>query len=97
MKKENHTICPVARTALLLSDIWTMLIIRDLLKNKMRFSELEKSLTGISTRTLTLKLKKLEEDCIIVKKDLYYSLTPQGKKLKKVIDAMESWGKTVDN
>ena len=59
----------------------------------MRFSELEHSLDGISTRTLTLKLKRLEEEGIATKSDLHYALTARGKQLKKVITAMESWGK----
>lgn len=95
MTKNAHTNCPVAKTAQLLSDTWTMLIIRDLLKGSMRFSELEDSLGSISSRTLTLKLKRLEEESIVVKSNLHYSLTPRGKKLKKIIDAMESWGKTM--
>lgn len=93
MNGKGHTNCSVAKTATLLSDTWTMLIIRDLLKAKMRFCELETSLQGISTRTLTLKLKRLEEEGVATKSDLYYVLTPRGKKLKKVIDAMESWGR----
>ncbi len=93
MKGDTHTNCSVAKTATLLSDTWTMLIIRDLLKSKMRFCELETSLNGISTRTLTLKLKRLEEEGVVTKSDLYYVLTLRGKKLKKVIDAMESWGR----
>jgi DNA-binding HxlR family transcriptional regulator len=93
MKQTKGAICPVAKTAELLSDTWTMLIIRDLLKGKMRFSELEKTLDGISSRTLTLKLKCLEAAEIVDKSDIYYTLTPQGKKLKSVIEAMEAWGK----
>lgn len=93
MKGNSHTNCSVAKTATLLSDTWTMLIIRDLLKQKMRFCELEKSLEGISTRTLTLKLKRLEEEGIVGKVDLYYVLTPRGKQLKRIINAMELWGK----
>lgn len=94
MKSSTHTTCAVSKTATLLSDTWTMLIIRDLLKSPTRFCELERSLEGISTRTLTAKLKRLEEEGIVTKKDeVHYTLTPQGKKLKKVIDAMEAWGK----
>lgn len=92
MKKHSQTNCAVAKTAELLSDTWTMLIIRDLLKKNMRFSECEQCLKGISSRTLTLKLKRLEEERIVFKNDSYYALTAQGKKLKKVIDAMETWG-----
>jgi DNA-binding HxlR family transcriptional regulator len=93
MKSSTHTNCAVSKTATLLSDPWTMLIIRDLLKTKMRFCELERSLEGISTRTLTLKLKRLESESIVTKiDDVHYALTTTGKKLKKVINAMESWG-----
>jgi len=95
MTKNVHTDCPVAKTAQLLSDTWTMLIIRDLLKSSLRFSELEDSLGSISSRTLTLKLKRLEEESIVIKSNLHYALTPKGKKLKKIIEAMESWGKTI--
>lgn len=60
----------------------------------MRFCELERSLVGISTRTLTNKLKRLESEEVVVKADdVHYMLTPTGKKLKKVIDAMEAWGR----
>lgn len=95
MTKDIHTTCPIAKTAKLMSDTWTMLIIRDLLKGEMRFSELENSLSGISSRTLTLKLKKLEQAGIVGKSQLHYKLTSSGKKLNKVIVAMESWGKSM--
>lgn len=93
MNKKIHTNCPTTKAAILLSDVWTMLIIRDLLRSKMRFCELENSLDGISTRTLSLKLKRLEEENILTKSDLYYLLTKKGKGLKKVLSAMEAWGK----
>lgn len=95
MTNNIHTDCPVAKTAQLLSDAWTMLIIRDLLKGGLRFGEIEESLSGISSRTLTLKLKRLEEESIVLKSDLHYMLTSKGKKLKKIIEAMESWGKSI--
>ncbi|MBA3275086.1 MAG: helix-turn-helix transcriptional regulator, partial [Chloroflexia bacterium] len=43
--------CPVARTAELIGNKWTPLIIRDLVKGEKRFSELERSLRGISPKT----------------------------------------------
>lgn len=94
MKENNHKYCPIARVAILLSDPWTMLIIRDLLKNKrMRFSDLENSLSGISTRTLTKKIKKLEEDNIIKKENHLYYLTKKGLALDKIIMSMLKYGK----
>jgi DNA-binding HxlR family transcriptional regulator len=92
MNKKYHNDCPVAKVANLLSDPWTMLIIRDLLRKKMRFSDLERSLVGISSRTLTSKIKCLEDEKILTKKDLHYLMTPKGMKLKKVLNAMSDYG-----
>jgi DNA-binding HxlR family transcriptional regulator len=85
--------CPVQKTAQLLSDTWTMLIVRDLLSGPKRFCELERSLEGISTRTLTLKLRKLEDEGL-VKKDNEgaYAATSRGKGLKVVESAMRRYG-----
>ena len=85
--------CPVQKTATLLSDTWTMLIIRDLLEGPRRFCELERSLEGISTRTLTLKLQKLEQESLVKKlASGSYSATPRGKGLRVVESAMKRYG-----
>lgn len=96
MKKGTTTsfTCPITAVAGMLSDTWTMLIIHNLLSAKqMRFCELERALAGISTRTLTLKLKTLEEQGLVEKHDAGYSLTSLGKEMKTVIKAMEKFGK----
>ena len=90
---DHRRACPIAKIADLLSDPWTMLIIRDLLRSPMRFSELERSLTSVSSRTLALKLKRLLDEKIIAKSGMRYSITPQGKKLSRVIKAMAACGK----
>ena len=91
---QSKKVCPVTDVAQLLSDSWTMLIVHNILKgNTFRFCELERALTGISTRTLTLKLKHLEEHGIISKSDEGYTITSLGKQLKPVIQAMEQFGK----
>ena len=95
MNKKYHNDCPVAKVATLLSDPWTMLVIRDLLKKDMRFSDLERSLVGISSRTLTSKIKNLENEGVVIKSDLYYSITKKGARLEKVIDAMSAYGKSI--
>jgi DNA-binding HxlR family transcriptional regulator len=85
--------CPVQKTATLLSDTWTMLIVRDLLDGPRRFCDLERSLEGISTRTLTNKLKTLEAEKLVKKlKDGSYSATPRGKGLRMVESAMRRYG-----
>lgn len=91
--KITETVCPIQNLIGILSDAWTILILRDLLNSPKRFCELEKSLDGISTRTLTLKLVKLQEENIVSHEDHYYSLTKQGKKLNPIIKEIEKVGK----
>lgn len=94
-ERECH-MCPVAAVAGLLSDVWTMRIIHSVLGMKqVRFCELERGLPGISTRTLTLKLKTLEEKGIFEKTDGGYVATVLGKKLKPVIAAMKKFGEAI--
>ena len=49
--------CPVCRTADIVCGKWTLLLIRDLADGRSRFCELERSLAGISPRTLSLRLR----------------------------------------
>jgi DNA-binding HxlR family transcriptional regulator len=93
MKDHSTANCPTAKTAALLSDVWTMLIVRDLMKHSMRFCDLHESLVGISTRTLTLKLHKLESDGILTKKDTQYMITKKGQSLASIFAEMTKYGK----
>lgn len=90
--KNTHQ-CPIVHAATLIGDVWIILLVRNLLRAPARFCELERSLEGISTRTLTAKLKKLEEERIVEKKDLYYVITPKGKALGASIATIEQFGK----
>lgn len=66
---------------------------RDLLSGDKRFCELERSLEGISTRTLTLKLKKLEEEKMIKKTEKgCYEATEKGNGLRTIENAMRKYG-----
>jgi DNA-binding HxlR family transcriptional regulator len=85
--------CPIQKIVDILSDAWTVLIMRDILVSPKRFCELEKSLTGISTRTLTLKLQKLVEEGVLDHTDLYYRITKKGTLLQPIIDEMSKAGK----
>lgn len=91
--------CPVARTATLISNKWTPLIIRDLAKSAMRFSELERSLRGISPKTLSERLKRLEESGVVVREcfaevppRVEYHLTEKGHALLPIIASMREFG-----
>ena len=91
--------CPVCRTAEIISGKWTLLVIRDLAGGERRFCELERSLAGISPRTLSLRLRALEEYEIVerhtypeVPPRVEYALTPKGEALVPLIDEMRSYG-----
>src|SRR5205814_4782006 len=63
----HNSICPVARTAKIISGKWTLLIIRDLASGVKRFNQLERSLNGISPKTLSERLRHLEEERIFLR------------------------------
>ncbi|MDE1924725.1 MAG: helix-turn-helix transcriptional regulator [Patescibacteria group bacterium] len=85
--------CPVARAADVLGDSCTLLLVRDLLSGSKRFGDLQASLQGISSRTLTNKLKSLEKSGIILHQDAVYILTKKGKGLAPVEKALRTYGK----
>lgn len=90
----SHQNCPISKVATLLSDTWTMLILRSLTESPKRFCEMEKWLEGISTRTLTLKLKRLIDENLIEKDETgYYKLTKKGSGLKIIENAMLKYSK----
>jgi len=98
-RKDLCADCPVARIADIIGDSGVQLIIRDLLKGPQRFGDFEKSLVGVSTRTLTKKLRLLEMQGMLIRKKskgntlhIEYMLTEKGKGLKAVMIAMQKYG-----
>lgn len=91
--------CPVRRTAEVIGHKWSTLIVRDLLTGKKRYSELERSLAGISPKVLSDRLRELEAHRLIVR-TVYptvppatdYQLSELGKGLEGVIRAMHEFG-----
>lgn len=99
MSAESNSTCPVCRTAEVVCGKWTLLLIRDLAAGNSRFCELERSLEGISPRTLSLRLRALEEEGIVerhtypeVPPRVEYALTAKGKALVPLIEDMRSYG-----
>jgi DNA-binding HxlR family transcriptional regulator len=91
--------CPVCRTADIVCGKWTLLLVRDLAEGCSRFCELERSLQGISPRTLSLRLRALEEEGIVerhtypeVPPRVEYSLTDKGRALLPIVEGMRSYG-----
>ena len=91
--------CPVSCCAEIISGKWTLLVIRDLAEGTQRFCQLERSLEGISPRTLSLRLRALEEEGVVERQTfsevpprVEYALTDKGRALLPIIDDMRSYG-----
>ena len=92
--------CPVCRTAEIVCGKWTLLVIRDLAEGRSRFCELERSLQGISPRTLSLRLRALEEEGVVERQTfpevpprVEYALTSKGRALVPLIEDMRTYGR----
>jgi DNA-binding HxlR family transcriptional regulator len=92
--------CPVGCCAEIISGKWTLLLIRDLADGRRRFCELERSLDGISPRTLSLRLRALEDNGIVERKTypevpprVEYGLTEKGQALVPLIEDMRAYGR----
>ncbi len=90
----------MSATAELVGGKWTLLVIRDLSESPARFCELERSLAGISPRTLSLRLRGLEEEGILTRSihpetppRVEYSLTVKGRALLPLIEDMRRYGR----
>jgi DNA-binding HxlR family transcriptional regulator len=97
----SNDTCPVCRTAEIVCGKWTLLLIKDLAEGRSRFCELERSLGGISPRTLSLRLRALEEEGIVERQTypevpprVEYALTAKGRALVPLIEDMRAYGVT---
>ncbi|AZB42039.1 transcriptional regulator [Bacillus sp. FJAT-42376] len=97
--EEQRAGCPIERTMGIIGGKWTFIILRELFYGPKRFGEIQKTLDGISPRTLSIRLKELEEKEIVHRKmyseippHVEYSLTEKGQSLRPVFKSMETWG-----
>ena len=90
--------CLTARSLERVGDRWSLLVIRDLLTGAKRFTDLMDRLGGITPKTLTQRLRELEEAGIVAadrepgRREVWYRLTPAGADLRPVLDALSQWG-----
>jgi len=89
----------IACAANILGSKWTALILRDLSEGSKRFKDFEKSLPGISPRTLSQRLDELECKDVVTKKSfaevpprVEYTLTSKGNDLLPILKSMADWG-----
>jgi DNA-binding HxlR family transcriptional regulator len=98
-KNFSHEACPAVREVLSrVGDKWSVLIVGVLGERRQRFSELRRSIEGISQRMLTLTLKDLERDGLVtrtvyptVPPRVEYDLTPLGRTLLDPVMAIAAW------
>jgi DNA-binding HxlR family transcriptional regulator len=96
---ETPVACSIEKALDVLGGKWTFLIIRDLFNGTRRFGELRQSLSGVSPKTLSARLRDLERKNIVIREafatippTVQYSLTEKGRSLKPIIKAMKHWG-----
>ena len=90
--------CLTARSLERVGDRWSLLVIRDLLTGDKRFTDLMDRLGGITPKTLSQRLRELEDAGIVAadrepgRREVWYRLTPAGADLRPVLDALSRWG-----
>jgi DNA-binding HxlR family transcriptional regulator len=90
--------CAAARALEVVGEKWSLLIVRDLLQAPQRFSDLARSLGGITPKLLTARLRELEASGVIDRdeeegrREVWYRLAPAGEALRPVIEELLVWG-----
>ncbi|NEQ53278.1 MAG: helix-turn-helix transcriptional regulator [Leptolyngbya sp. SIO3F4] len=91
--------CPIQFVVDILGSKWSILILRDLWEQDRRTNELLKALSGISSKTLTVRLRSLEEHGLVIRRTyaevpprVEYAITDKGKELQPVITALHQVG-----
>lgn len=97
--KARPSKCPAEFTLAMIGGRWKIPLIFHLLGGAKRFSELFRALTGVTQKMLTQQLREMERHGLVerqvyaqVPPKVVYSLTPLGRSLKPVVDAMCRWG-----
>ncbi|MGO9475231.1 MAG: winged helix-turn-helix transcriptional regulator [Rhodomicrobium sp.] len=82
---------------------WTLLILRELFQGTKRFGELRAVLRGVSPKTLTERLRFLEEQGVVertifpeIPPRVEYNLTERGQKAWPVLVALRNWGEILE-
>ena len=90
--------CPITRASEIFATRWTPIIVRNLLLGCTTFSEIQEGAPGIPRSLLTERLKQLEHYGVIERRaktsgrGWHYELTPAGRELQSVCDALGTWG-----
>lgn len=90
--------CPIEQVMQVLSGRWPTLLLYYLKDGTKRFSDLRRDNPTVSHRMLALELRKLERVGIVSRTDhpgyprhVDYALTPTGRTLVPLVDALGNW------
>jgi DNA-binding HxlR family transcriptional regulator len=99
MRRREGDGCPVWGALQLVGDKWTMLVVRDLARGPRRTTELIEALHPISSRTLVDRLRDMEQDHLVERRNsggspprVEYSLTERGRRLLPLLEALRAAG-----
>ncbi|HEY0535015.1 MAG TPA: helix-turn-helix domain-containing protein [Actinoplanes sp.] len=91
--------CPVELTVDIIGGRWRTVILARLKEGVHRYGELRRLVPGISEKMLTQRLRELEADGLVTRRDhgsvpphVEYDLTDEGRTLVPVLQAMYDWG-----
>lgn len=97
-----HYGCPIEAALDVIGSKWKGIILFHLLSGTKRFNELKRLLSGVTQRTLTLQLRELENDNVIIREvhatvppKVEYSLSKFGQQLKPILHALRDWGSVI--
>ncbi|HLA09484.1 MAG TPA: helix-turn-helix domain-containing protein [Pyrinomonadaceae bacterium] len=102
MRRRELDGCPISGALQMIGDKWTLLVARDLAQGPKRTMELINGLYPISSRTLVDRLRDMEKDNLVIRKDfggnpphIEYTLTDRGRLLLPLADALRQLGQTL--
>ncbi|WP_435592374.1 winged helix-turn-helix transcriptional regulator [Nocardia sp. bgisy118] len=98
-RRSYNQYCGLSRSLDLVGERWTLLIVRELMSGPKRYSDLVDTLDGIGTNLLASRVKQLDNDGLITRKQLpppaasqVYELTPAGRELAAALVPLAVWG-----
>ncbi|HEU5251867.1 MAG TPA: helix-turn-helix domain-containing protein [Solirubrobacterales bacterium] len=99
MPESYGQFCPVAQAAEVLTERWTLLVLRELLMGSTRFNELQRGVPRMSSSLLSKRLREMERSGLITREPLQgerghaYRLTPAGEALGPLVVQLGNWSR----
>lgn len=90
--KSYYQYCAMARALDVVGDRWTLLIVRELLPDPKRYSELRAGLPGVASNLLADRLRAMAAHGLVSRRGGRYELTERGRSLDDVLQALFRWG-----